>query len=50
MTACVKQDLSVFSNNGTRIEETTHYLRDFGNKLMIKPNFMILIAIFKFKV
>jgi hypothetical protein len=50
LTACVKQYLSVFSNNGTRIEETIHHLRDFGNKLMIKPNFMILIAKVKSKV
>ena len=32
-----------------RIEEITHGLRGFGNKLMIMPNFMTLIAKDKFK-
>jgi hypothetical protein len=32
------------------IEETRHGLRGLGNKLMIRPNFMTLIAKVKFKV
>ena len=40
----------MFSDKGTMIEETTHGLRGFGNKLIIRPNFKTLTAKVKFKV
>jgi len=32
------------------MEETTHNLKGFGNKLMMKPDFATFIAKVKFKV
>jgi hypothetical protein len=39
-----------FSNKETRIERATDNLRGFGNKLMMKPNFIAVTAKVKFKV
>ncbi len=42
--------LKCVSDTGAPMEETTHNLKGFGNKLMMRPNFMTFIAKVRFKV